>query len=37
MTYFSESEQQSMLDEFWEFDKKMIHVKYKSVVDSFEE
>lgn len=36
MTYFSESEQQSMLDEFWEFDRKMIHAKYKSVIESLE-
>jgi hemerythrin-like domain-containing protein len=36
MTYFSESEQQSMLNEFWEFDRKMIHDKYKSVVESLE-
>jgi len=31
--YFSEAEDQAMLDEFWEFDRKMIHEKYKSVVD----
>jgi hemerythrin-like domain-containing protein len=37
MKYFSESEQQSMLDEFWEFDRKMIHLKYKSVVEALEE
>jgi hemerythrin-like domain-containing protein len=36
MKYFSESEQQSMLDEFWEFDRKVIHVKYKSVIESLE-
>jgi hemerythrin-like domain-containing protein len=36
MGYFSESEQQSMLDEFWEFDRKMIHTKYKSVIESLE-
>jgi hemerythrin-like domain-containing protein len=36
MKYFSESEQQSMLDEFWEFDRKMIHAKYKSVIESLE-
>ncbi|MFA7382093.1 MAG: hemerythrin domain-containing protein [Desulfurivibrionaceae bacterium] len=31
--YFSEDEDQAMLAEFWEFDRKMIHEKYKSVVD----
>lgn len=36
MKYFSESEQQSMLDEFWEFDRKMIHLKYKSVMEFIE-
>ena len=30
--YFTEKEQNHMLDEFWEFDRKMIHEKYKSVV-----
>lgn len=34
--YFSEQEDQAMLDEFWEFDKKMIHEKYKSVVEALE-
>ena len=31
--YFSEAEDQAMLAEFWEFDRKMIHEKYVSVVD----
>ncbi len=31
--YFTEDELQKMLKEFWEFDKKMIHEKYKMVVD----
>ncbi len=34
--YFSEQEDQAMLDEFWEFDRKMIHEKYTSVVESLE-
>ena len=34
--YFSEAEDQAMLAEFWEFDRKMIHEKYKSVVDILE-
>jgi hemerythrin-like domain-containing protein len=34
--YFSESEDQAMLDEFWEFDRKMIHKKYASVVETLE-
>jgi len=31
--YFTEEEDQAMLEEFWEFDRKMIHEKYKSVVE----
>jgi hemerythrin-like domain-containing protein len=34
--YFSDEEDQAMLAEFWEFDRKMIHEKYKSVVEGFE-
>jgi len=34
--YFSDQEDQAMLDEFWEFDRKMIHEKYKAVVKEFE-
>ena len=30
--YFSDSEDQAMLSEFWEFDRRMIHEKYESVV-----
>jgi len=36
MKYLSESEQQAMLAEFREFDRKMIHDKYESVVDGLE-
>ena len=35
-TYFTEEEDQAMLAEFWEFDRKMIHEKYKSLVEKFE-
>jgi hemerythrin-like domain-containing protein len=35
--YFSEEELQKMLKEFWEFDKKMIHEKYKMVVNKLKE
>jgi hemerythrin-like domain-containing protein len=31
--YFTDEEDQAMLAEFWEFDRKMIHEKYKSVVE----
>lgn len=34
--YFSGQEDQDMLKEFWEFDRKMIHEKYISVVKAFE-
>ncbi len=33
MEYFTKEEQDRMLDEFWEFDRKMIHEKYMKVVD----
>jgi hemerythrin-like domain-containing protein len=33
-SYFTEEEDQAMLEEFWEFDRKMIHEKYKSVVEA---
>lgn len=32
LAYFTDEEDQAMLDEFWEFDRKMIHEKYKAVV-----
>jgi hemerythrin-like domain-containing protein len=34
--YFSEVEDQAMLAEFWEFDRKMIHEKYRAVVKESE-
>ncbi len=34
--YFSEAEDQAMLAEFRDFDRKMIHDKYRSVVDGLE-
>lgn len=34
--YFSDDEEQAMLVEFWEFDRKMIHVKYQAVVEGLE-
>lgn len=34
--YFSEEEDQAMLAEFWEFDRKMIHEKYKAVAKDLE-
>jgi hemerythrin-like domain-containing protein len=34
--YFSEAEDQAMLAEFWEFDRKMIHEKYEAVVEELE-
>ena len=35
--YCSEQEDKAMLIEFWEFDRKMIHEKYKSVIQEMEE
>ncbi|MFO7496639.1 MAG: hemerythrin domain-containing protein [Desulfobacterales bacterium] len=34
--YFTDEEDQAMLAEFWEFDRKIIHEKYKSVVEDLE-
>ena len=34
--YFTDEEDQAMLAEFFEFDRKMIHEKYKSVVEGFQ-
>lgn len=34
--YFTDEEEQDMLTEFWEFDRNMIHEKYKSLVDGLE-
>ena len=36
MAYLSDEEDQSMLAEFWEFDRKMIHEKYGAVVEGLE-
>jgi hemerythrin-like domain-containing protein len=35
-TYFTDAEDQAMLTEFWEFDRKMIHEKYISVVEKLQ-
>jgi hemerythrin-like domain-containing protein len=32
--YFTDAEDQAMLAEFWEFDRKLIHEKYRAVVES---
>lgn len=37
MQYFSQAEQDKMLAEMWEFDRKMIHQKYNDVVSSLEQ
>jgi hemerythrin-like domain-containing protein len=36
MEYFTSEQQQDMLGEFWEFDRKMIHEKYKKIVEQSE-
>jgi hemerythrin-like domain-containing protein len=36
MSYFNKQEQENMIQEFWEFDRKMIHEKYRKVVEAFE-
>lgn len=37
MDYLSREEQDGMLAEFWEFDRRMIHEKYRKVVERFEQ
>ena len=37
MKYFSQEEQDDMLEEFWEYDQKLIHEKYQSVLEELEE
>lgn len=32
--YLTEDDQQSMLSEFWEFDRSMIHEKYRYMIES---
>jgi hemerythrin-like domain-containing protein len=36
MDYFSKEEQAAMLQECWEFDKQLIHEKYRQLVERFE-
>ena len=36
MKYFSREEQAAMLNEFWEFDRKLVHEKYKKIVEEIE-
>ncbi|TFG16642.1 MAG: cation-binding protein [Promethearchaeota archaeon] len=36
MKYFTQEEQDAMLEEFWEFDKMLIHEKYKTVVENLQ-
>lgn len=35
LDYFSQEEQERMLQEFWEFDRQMIHEKYTKLVEGF--
>ena len=35
-TYFTDAEDQALLKEFWEFDRKMIHEKYSALVEGLE-
>jgi hemerythrin-like domain-containing protein len=37
MKYLTRAEQDTMIEEMWEFDRRMIHEKYKSVVELFEQ
>ncbi|MFX1501912.1 MAG: hemerythrin domain-containing protein [Promethearchaeota archaeon] len=37
MKYFNEEEQEKMLQEFWDFDKTLIHEKYQTVIENLQE
>ncbi len=36
MNYFGQSEQETMLNEFWDFDRKIVHEHYAKVMDALE-
>ena len=36
LEYLSKEEQDNMLEEFWDFDRKLIHEKYQGIVDELE-
>jgi hypothetical protein len=36
MGYFTDTEKQAMLEEGYEFDRELIHEKYKKIVDGVE-
>jgi hemerythrin-like domain-containing protein len=36
LDYFNKQEQDAMLEEFWEFDRMLIHEKYQKIVESLE-
>jgi hypothetical protein len=35
MTYFRPEEKDAMLREFWEFDRNLIHEKYRKMVEGY--
>ena len=37
LRYFSEEEEQAVLQDFWRYDREMIHCKYKRVVDGLDQ
>jgi hypothetical protein len=37
MEYFTQEEHEAMLQEFYEFDRKLIHEKYSKVLDGLKE
>jgi len=37
LRYLTDEDQQRLLDEFWEFYRRMIHEKYASLVEHYEE
>jgi hemerythrin-like domain-containing protein len=36
MNYFTNEEQEKMLEEYWEFDKKLIHEKYRQIIEELQ-
>jgi len=36
MNYFTPEEKDAMLQEFWAFDKNLVHAKYRNIVEGYE-
>jgi hypothetical protein len=36
MDYFTDNEKKEILDKFWELDRKLIHEKYREMLEKYE-